>query len=937
MGRLNVPAAILLMAVCSFAFATRATAANAGIPGTAMPAQWHFERIDDRLALDGDGLCTLTRTFSLVIDDSPRPLRSLRILVPTGFATVDRVADAQGNPLKFKIEWVDDLRQLSLVVPTLERGVPTTFSVLARGRHLVVSSSAGEAVINYAPGPFQARVQTLHVELAGPAGQTASLDRTGVPPGYATDVVLRATIPASGLTERDAPTRSYTRDQDLRTLAIVIASILGGLFATIIALRRRLKERADRLILVAALTTGALLFLSPILLEDNLSYYAWGRSAVFDHDMDRMDEFGEFNQSLAFTPDNREAQDPIFAPLFDVPFIAAASGLTRIVNAIGPAHAPNGFSFPYLFLTALGDFFAVLLGCLACFSLVERRVGRRYALFSVLAVLGGTNLLLFAYAWTGGSYQPSFLLFAVFLDRWDKTRDARTRGDWFVAGVLMGLLAMTRTLNLGLVLIPFLDWSIGAAARLRKDGLPGLSSEVGLGTVFTSGMLVGYAPQLVVQRIVDQALALDVYGVSRGRFSGLRENIGPLFVSPTNGLFTAMPLIALAFLGLAVLFRNDRRLGAVLTATMAAQLLAIGSYEIYWGRFLYGTPYLVPCTPILCLGMASLMQAVESRWTRVGRPLLWGATAFCAARNAWCVFMILARKMAAPTTTHWDFADIVHALYLPGRKLDVDVLRPVTEFGCIVREIVGGLRAWDYGRLLGALGWASLVIIPVVVAYPATVLIRRWAARVSPTVLRRVAVSALALIWLGTMGWVAALASRTDLNYNYEIVSHLVGSRAFAVQRVEPGQSYTVSFHLTNALDRFSVITFLDGAADVPQGERVATVEFVGAGAAAPVELRAGIDTADFEADRPESRSAGAHTAPLDRACFSWRVNDDSSLFYTARAYRTVLTPPSGTRPTAIKVTSSLAHGAVDVLVGTARERNLSKGSPRRRAVPAPR
>jgi hypothetical protein len=371
----------------------------------------------------------------------------------------------------------------------------------------------------------------------------------------------------------------------------------------------------------------------------------------------------------------------------------------------------------------------------------------------------------------------------------------------------------------------------------------------------------------------------------------------------------------------------------VLTATLGLQVLAIGSYEIWWGRFAYGTPYFVPCTPIFCLGMASLMKEVGSRWRRVGPALLVAATVFFAARNGWCVLRLLAPMLVGPWHEHLNVADFVHTLWLPGRKLDVDILRPSSEFGCVVRELVGGLRAWDLGRLAGALGWASLVLLPVVMAYAAAARIRRWLAHVSRRAVVRVAVSAMALLWLATTGWLAVLASRTDLDYLYQSERREAWDRGFAIKRLEPGESFSFWFGSANPCDRFSVITFLNGAPDVPQGERVAEVELVAPETQSRFELRAGVDTADFTVNRPESRPVLGHTAPLDRACFSWRVGDDSARFYTANAYRTVFRPAVATRPTVMKVTSLLKHGAIEVLVANSREGKLPPDRSRRRWV----
>jgi HEAT repeat protein len=913
--------------------AGEAVASILKIPGSALPALWHYERIDDRLVLGREGECTLTRTFTMSIDESPEGTDELSILLPRDFPRVDRVLDAQADPVDFTLEWKEGLRELVLEVSPIEAGTSATFTVVARSRRPVSAAGAEKVFVTYRPAPVQARVGVLHVSIASPSGEAATLDRTELSPGDLEGVVVRASVPTSELNLLEPPPRSYSRAGDLTKAAGVVAAILAALAATIVHLRRRHGGRADRAILVAVLTTGALLFLTPIIVEDNLPYYALARSAVFDGDLDRMNEYAEYNQTQAFAPDNREPQDPVFVSLSRTPALFAAHAIVRGVNALSPSQAPNGFSFPYLFLTAVGDFLAVLIGCLACFSLVTRRVGPRYALVSVLAVVGGTNLLLFAYAWTGSSFQPSFLLFALFLNHWDKTREARGAADWLVLGVLLGLLGITRTLNLGFAAIPLLDWSYDAVVHFKRGGLRALARHVGSGALLTLGMLLAFAPQLVVQRLVDHSWIVDTYGVGSGRFTGLREHLSDLFLSTSDGLLVSMPLLGLAFVGLVPLFRFDRRLATLVTATLTLQLLAIGSYEVYWGYFLYGTPYFAPCAPIFCLAMAGLYRAVQFRWPRWGTIALSAVAVLFVARNAWCVLRQVADKLIGEWQVDMGFAQVVHTLLMLDRKLDVDVMRYSSEFACLPRELVGALRVWDLGQLLAALAWVGLLLFPVLVAYRVSERLRRWASGVERKTRMRFVVSVCAVGWLSAMGWVMALGRNTDVDYEYRVKQGYERAEERAVERLGPDESHTWQFASSNPSDRFSVITFLDGAVQVPQGQRVATVEVTSDEQSFQYELRAGVDTADFAVERPESRGGSRHTSPLDRACYSFRVHDDSGHFYTARAYRSVFETPIASRKSSLKVTSALTSGAIDVVVTTSRERKLPPDRSRRRWI----
>ena len=924
-----------------------------GSGGDPIPVPWRYDRIEDRISLARNGECTLTRTFR-VRGDGSGPISRVEAVLPEPFQQVDRVADAEGGSPKFELDWDKKSRVLRIDFPRIDGDETATFTVTSRSFRPLFQNGSAEAAVVYSPGSVEAPVKALHVEMSLPAGTArviepsdlqvragtepaiVTLDRADIVRGQMADLVVRVGLPASALSLARTPPRATTRNGDLALIAGIVAAVLGILTAVILWLCRARGALGHRAILAAVLTAGAFLFLSPSLIEDNLPYYALARSAVFDGDLDRTNEFTEFNQTQAYAPDPRGALDPVFGSFFGTPFLVAARGLTSAVNAVSPVHAPNGFSFPYLYATALGDFLAVLIGCLACFSLVERRVGGTYALFAVSSIVGGTNLLLFAYAWTGSSFQPSFLVFAVFLDHWDKTRERRTPAGWLGAGLLLGLLVMTRTLNATFLLIPLLDWLVTATSRAREKGVAGLARPFRDGAILTAGVVLGDAPQFLLQRLVDHTWFVDAYGVGSGRFTGFRENLWGLLVSRAtassfDGLLPAMPVLVLAFAGLIALIRWDRRLGLVLGATLALQLVAIGSYEVYWGYFKYGTPYLVPSAPILCLAMGSLMKAVHSRWPRRGPVLLWALALPLVARNAWCVL----RQVASDTMSGWDpkldVLSIVHSTLLLDRKLDIDVLRMSGDVACLLRETVGALRARDLGQLLAAMFWTVLLLLASFAAYFVWSRRDRCAAFVARPGRRRVALVALGLVGVGVLGWLAALGAATDVDYRFLSTRQTAGRRELKLLRIEPGKSLTVPLALRNAASGVTMITFLDGATDVPQNAPVATVEFDPAWSKTRFDLRAGIDTADFAVDRPETRTPSSHRAPLERACFSWRVRDDSSHFYTARAYASAFDTRNPGAAGTMTVTSSLDRGTLLVVMVNVFEPKLPKDAARRR------
>jgi hypothetical protein len=283
--------------------AASAAASISRVAGSPLPAQWHFDRVVDRVVVEREGECALTRTMTLRIDSAPEPVKELAIVLPDAFPQVSSVVGAGGDPLAFKLEWQGERRHAVFNVPSIGTGEATSFTLSARSRRPVFRSGASEILVEYAPAPMQARVDALSVELVLPGGGRAiapaglrvdkradgeviALERSAVSPRELDSLLLRAAAPTASFKLPYSPPRSYARAGDLATAACVVAVILASLTALIVSFRRTMGERADRAVVVAVLTAGAVVFLTPMIFEDNLAYYSLARSAVLDGDLD---------------------------------------------------------------------------------------------------------------------------------------------------------------------------------------------------------------------------------------------------------------------------------------------------------------------------------------------------------------------------------------------------------------------------------------------------------------------------------------------------------------------------------------------------------------------------------------------------------------------------------------------------------------------------
>ncbi|MBT3217922.1 MAG: HEAT repeat domain-containing protein, partial [Proteobacteria bacterium] len=894
----------------------RAAAAEAladlrGVLGRPIPALWHFVEVYDHLSVDPLGGCTLLRRVELRIDSAAEPVVDIHILMPPTFSDTHQVQDDKGTDLPFREVWTRGVREVRIDVAPIDEGETLSLELTAQSKRPLFSAPQGHQVV-YGPGPLHAPADRVEVILTGPTDKTLGGEVwTSVHPDKAHGLTFRAPL-LSGVTPAAPRPRPPSRAHDLGVAAGVCFAVLMALAWQVRRLRRRGGEYADHTILAWVLLAGALLLLTPIFLEDNLGYYSMARAAVLDGTLDRYNGLQLFNQNLTYAPDTRAAQDPQLAAFFRMPAVAFAHLLNTTLSLFGQGDAPTGMSFPYRFVVGVWDFFAMLLGCLATLSLVRRRISRDLALPAVLAVVWGTNLLIFTYAWTGGSFQPSFFLFAVFLNAWDRSRDNRTWLTWLIGGVAIGLLGWTRSLNWLFFLVPFLDWAWWAAAR----PLSKLAGHVRNGFTFVFGVALGFAPQLCLVRLLDDRWWVDVYGVGRSRFLGFSDQIWDLlwvWDTPDSydytGIVLGMPVFVLAVVGLVPLWRRDMRLGASAVTTLACMLMVIGSYEGASGLFEFATPYFAPASPLLCLGMASLLVAVREHLGRWGLLGVGALMVLGICRNLWCTVHQLADELIGDWARDMGDLEIIHTMLFPVRKLDHNVLAYSTEFGCLFRETAGAILAGSMADLFAALAWSSLLILPIVLApklLPGGLAL--W--RRVPSHRRLIGLACLVLL---PLSWALSLGATTNLDRNYRYKKRTSREREIKPYRLVKGERFSWSFKMDSPIQQTSIITYLSDGIAIPKGTPVATVRVESGGWHVDKKLLAGIHTADFAVDRPEASGIRQHESPTEAAAYSWRVQDDSDRLYTAHAYLTKFKLPSGWNGK-MEVTALLDEGQLHIV-----------------------
>jgi len=384
---------------------------------------------------------------------------------------------------------------------------------------------------------------------------------------------------------------------------------------------------------------------------DEIEYFSYLRSLVFDRDVEFGNEYERFYaadpQGLAGFKatflDRRETETgrhinfaPLGCALLWSPFYLLAHAGVLAARALGARVAADGFSFPYVAAVCYGSAFYGLAGLLLVHRTLRGhgRMPEPAATLSVAALWLGTPLLYYMTLAPAFSHAPG--VFAVALLVWLSLR-AATRGsggtagspqleqrarihyaramdasswEWAMIGAAGGLAALVREQD-GLFLIIPAGLLLHLAIAARSWGAA-LARAVAMG----SAALLAFSPQLLAYRALTGR-----FGPSRlvaRKMSWPSPHLLQVLFDPGHGLFAWSPLLLVATGGLVYLLWRRRDLTVVLLAlALLLQVWINGAVESWTQAGAFGSRRFVSSTPIFAWGLAAFLAAVPARRFRL--------------------------------------------------------------------------------------------------------------------------------------------------------------------------------------------------------------------------------------------------------------------------------------------------------------------------------
>lgn len=405
--------------------------------------------------------------------------------------------------------------------------------------------------------------------------------------------------------------------------------------------------------------------------SDEIEYFAYLHSAVFDHDLNFKDEYEHYcNLNVKDCIDSRFKETfldehtptglqvnfgPIGSALLWSPLYLTAHVVTLVLRRFGASVAADGYSAPYVTGIAFGSLLYGWIGLALAYRIARDLVGETIALGATIVILFATNAVYYMYVAPAMSHAPSLFASSLFVYVWYRTRESRAMGrpsSWALLGACGALMTMVREQEGLFILIPLVETAMSVTNARATATQPLRSRIFGLATMSIMWFVL-FIPQLLVYQALNGNF-LPAKDVTQ-KFTWNGAYIGDVLFSSLHGLFSWTPIALFAVIGMLLLWRREKIMAAAFVLTFAAEVYLLGSFSTWFGGAAYGMRRFVNCTVLFVVGLAMLVDALRARV-----PL----RAFAAAGAlfvVWNLFFIVQFATGMiPRAEPVDFAVLAH-------------------------------------------------------------------------------------------------------------------------------------------------------------------------------------------------------------------------------------------------------------------------------------
>lgn len=368
-------------------------------------------------------------------------------------------------------------------------------------------------------------------------------------------------------------------------------------------------------------TILACLCVNPYVRGDGNGYYAWLVSPVIDGDLDFTNQFQRADplfQTLIFETDGRVRAE-MLTPTGHVgnqwsvgpavawaPWFLVAHGGVLAARAAGAPIPADGYSWPYVWLVAVGT---VVYGMLALWLSAGAAARLGYGTGVPLAVLGiglASSLPVYQVFLPFHVHALAACAVAAFV-AYGVAHPAMGRRQWAIWGALAGLMVEVYHLNGVLIVAAIWTW-------VRSAPATGWRRAIGHGVLFTAAAVVVNAPQLIGKAVVYGHPLVTGY---QDQFVWSEPRLWQTALSSNHGWLLWTPVAAVAAWGTVSAWRAHPGLRGILLSCVLFYL-AVACYQNWHGQSSFGNRFFVSLSVVLVIGLAAVADGLRRRG---GAPL----------------------------------------------------------------------------------------------------------------------------------------------------------------------------------------------------------------------------------------------------------------------------------------------------------------------------
>ncbi len=357
---------------------------------------------------------------------------------------------------------------------------------------------------------------------------------------------------------------------------------------------------------------------------DDTGYYAFLRSTFIDGDLDFFNEQGyahaEKINPTGYVFNNWQMGQAI---LF-LPFFLIGHALAILYQSLGYPVTTDGYSAPYYISTAVASATYLFAGLIFVYRTLRIFVRKRVSMLTSLSIWFASPLIYFSFIRQRMAHTIEFFLSAVLIYLWIRFRQSRTPIHYAVIGVVLGLLCMTRVINISffaLFVVDLLwefrkDWKAEPTQALKRfsilaGALGGLFFLTMLPQIFSWYQLNGVPFPTRHMKYAGEGLTTITLGP-------LFEKAYSLFFDVRWGLLFSMPLAILGMIGLFIKGGLPKDLRPGLLAYLAGIFGIIILYPEDSAS--YGHRHLISALPVFALGLGCFFQRFAGSSPRKIKP-----------------------------------------------------------------------------------------------------------------------------------------------------------------------------------------------------------------------------------------------------------------------------------------------------------------------------